>query len=63
MTTSDVLMLHAVTAACADCGDERVFLPVDASGAGGFCCTTCDAAVFLVGVLDPVLHRDAGQVA
>ena len=42
-------MLAAVTASCRDCGDERIFLPVeDASADGEFCCSSCDAAVFLL---------------
>lgn len=50
-------MLSGVTALCADCGDERIFVPVDDPGADGgaagweFCCTSCDAAVFLIEVL------------
>jgi hypothetical protein len=45
---SHLLMTHGVTATCADCGDERLFVPVEeASWAGEFCCTSCDAAVFL----------------
>jgi hypothetical protein len=40
-------MLTAVTATCSDCGDRRIFLPVDETG-GEFCCTSCDAAVFLL---------------
>ncbi|HYO39420.1 MAG TPA: hypothetical protein VER39_07175 [Nocardioidaceae bacterium] len=45
----ELLMLTAVTASCRDCGDERIFLPVeDGSHGGEFCCTSCDAAVFLL---------------
>lgn len=40
-------MLAAVTATCSDCGDQRIFMPVDETG-GEFCCTSCDAAVFLM---------------
>jgi hypothetical protein len=54
-TTSDVLMLSGVAAHCADCDGERVLIPVDDRG-GEFCCTTCDAAVFLV---EAVHHRGA----
>ncbi|HEU5044427.1 MAG TPA: hypothetical protein VFT75_09870 [Nocardioidaceae bacterium] len=46
---SELLMLQGVWAQCADCGSEQVFLPI---AAGEFCCTGCDAAVFLVEVLD-----------
>jgi hypothetical protein len=47
--TDELLMLSAVTATCTDCGGERIFLPVgDACAAGEFCCTSCDAAVFLM---------------
>ena len=47
---SDVLMLHGVVATCADCGDERVFVPTS-TDPGEFCCTACDAAVFLLTVV------------
>ena len=43
-----LLMLTSVAATCADCGDERIFLPVDDAPSGEFCCTSCDAAVFLL---------------
>ncbi len=47
--TDELLMLTAVTATCTDCGGERMFLPVgDSSADGEFCCTSCDAAVFLM---------------
>jgi len=57
---SEMLMLGGVMAFCADCDDQRIFAPVedgaDAAGwgrdNGEFCCTTCDAAVFLLEVLD-----------
>jgi hypothetical protein len=49
---ADLLMLRGVLAGCADCGDERVFVPADLGDpAGEYCCTSCDAAVFLVTVL------------
>ncbi len=52
---SDKLMLSGVVAFCADCADDRIFLPVeegcDVDGCE-FCCTSCDAAVFLLEVLD-----------
>jgi ribosomal protein S27E len=44
---SELLMLQGVWAQCADCGSEQVFLPI---AAGEFCCTGCDAAVFLLEV-------------
>ncbi len=44
--TDELLMLTAVTATCTDCGGERIFVPADDS-TGGFCCTSCDAAIFL----------------
>jgi len=47
---SQMLMLDGVVAICADCGDQRIFAPVE--DAGEFCCTTCDAAVFLLEVLE-----------
>ena len=45
---TDLLMLHGVAASCADCGGERVFVPVDDPDTGAYCCTSCDAAVFLL---------------
>jgi hypothetical protein len=58
--TSDRLMLSGVVAFCADCAGERIFVPVEdgcASSHGQrdgceFCCTTCDAAVFLLEILE-----------
>lgn len=35
-------------AACPDCGDERVLVEVSTSE---YCCTSCDAAVFVVDLL------------
>lgn len=54
---SEILMLDGVVAFCADCGDQRIFTPVEV--AGEFCCTTCDAAVFLLEVLQNTgsVHR------
>jgi len=55
---SDLLMRGGVLAFCAECDDERLFLPVcDECASDGceFCCTTCDAAVFLLDVLDDVV--------
>jgi len=43
-----VLMLHGTVARCPDCADECVLLPTD--GFDGFCCTSCDAAVFVLAV-------------
>jgi hypothetical protein len=63
-TKSDLLMLSAVAALCADCGDERLFLPVDdRSTSGEFCCSVCDAAVFLLAAVDPALMRTSSRVA
>ena len=61
---SNLLMLAGVTAVCADCGDERLFVPVDAGApTGEYCCTSCDAAVFLLSVIDPAWREVAGRVA
>jgi hypothetical protein len=60
---SNLLMLSGVAATCADCGDERVFVPVDNAGAGEFCCTSCDAAVFLLAVVGPDRSRSTTRVA
>ena len=43
-----MLMLHGTVARCPDCGDARVLVPTD--GVDGFCCTSCDAAVFVLEV-------------
>ena len=48
-------MLSGVVAFCVDCGEEQIFVPVAGSWDDGgceFCCTTCDAAVFLLEVID-----------
>ncbi len=47
---SDLLMLGGTLAWCRDCGDTTLFVPVeDGCLVDGceFCCTVCDAAVFL----------------
>lgn len=55
---ADLLMLSAVLATCADCAAERVFVPVeDTAPEGEFCCTTCDAAVFLMPTAPHVLRQ------
>jgi hypothetical protein len=53
--SSEKLMLTGVVAFCAECGDEGLFVPVeDGCVVDGceYCCTRCDAAVFLLEVLD-----------
>jgi hypothetical protein len=61
---SNLLMLRGVTATCADCGDERLFVPADADAPlGEYCCTTCDAAVFLLVAIDPTGRGAARRVA
>jgi hypothetical protein len=57
----DVLMLSGVVATCADCGGERVFVPTSAEP-GDYCCTACDAAVFLLAVVQPA-SRGRSRVA
>ncbi|HEX6514891.1 MAG TPA: hypothetical protein VF049_04920 [Nocardioidaceae bacterium] len=55
---SDILMLDGVVALCADCGVDCIFVPVD--DGYEFCCTSCDAAVFLLEVIDNTgAHRAA----
>lgn len=50
---ADVLLLDAVQAWCEECGAEQLLVPAEDDGAdGGLCCTVCDAAVFVVPVLD-----------
>ena len=55
MNTSDKLMLSGVVAFCIECGDEGLFVAVeegcDFDGCE-YCCTRCDAAVFLLEVLE-----------
>ncbi len=45
MESSQVLMLHGTVAWCPDCADECVLVPTEVLG--DFCCTACDAAVFV----------------
>lgn len=55
MDTSDTLMRTGVVAFCPDCGDEGLFVAAEedcATDGCEFCCTRCDAAVFLLEVLD-----------
>lgn len=58
---SDLLMLHGVVVSCADCGDERIFVPTDDPGA--LCCTSCDAAVFQLPATEPTTRRASRRVA
>ena len=62
---SELLMTSGVTAVCSDCGDERVFVPTGdlVDGTGEFCCTSCDAGVFLCGIVLPAMHRHTSRVA
>ncbi|MBA3233370.1 MAG: hypothetical protein H0T17_05430 [Propionibacteriales bacterium] len=65
---ADLLMLDSVVSVCADCGQERIFVPANAdcdSLACEFCCTVCGAAVLIDplfrGVEDPLWsHSLAG---
>ena len=43
-------MLSDVIAMCGDCGGERTFVPIE--NGCEFCCTSCDAAVYLLDVLE-----------
>ena len=55
MENSEILMRNGVVAFCADCAGERLFVPVEdgcASDGCEFCCTSCDAAVFLLEVVE-----------
>lgn len=58
---SDLLMLHGVAFCCTDCGDERIFVPTGDPGA--LCCTSCDAAVFVLAVSEPPAPRRTTRVA
>ncbi|MDQ3307165.1 MAG: hypothetical protein M3499_02210 [Actinomycetota bacterium] len=54
---ADLLLLESVVSGCADCGDERIFVPVDDNCGGGaceFCCATCGAAVLIDPLLDGI---------
>lgn len=42
---ADTLMLSGTVDLCPDCGDERILVAVADTE---FCCTSCDAAVFLL---------------
>jgi hypothetical protein len=57
------LMLSGVVAFCSDCHAETIFTPVDPGETAGceFCCTACDAAVFLVDVA--ASHQRLSRVA
>ena len=62
---SDRLMLSEVVAHCHDCGDEAIFVPIDdgcETDGCEFSCTRCDAAVFLLEVLENT-GAPHGQVA
>ena len=54
---SELLMVKGIVRPCADCSDERIFMPVDEcdSDACEFCCTSCGAAV----MIDPVYSTSA----
>ncbi len=59
---ADLLMVGSVVSGCADCGGERIFVPVDDSCGGGaceFCCTTCGAAI----LIDPLITRAEATAA
>jgi uncharacterized protein (DUF983 family) len=62
---SDLLMLSGTMARCPDCGDTTLFVPVeegcDVVGCE-FCCTTCDAAVYLLD-LSETSHQVLSRVA
>jgi len=59
---SDLLMLRGVSATCTDCAGEAIFVPVEGGSAGEFCCTACDAAVYLVTV-PPARRREDARAA
>ena len=51
----DALLLDAVQAWCDECQGERILVPApDEAGVGGYCCTVCDAAVFVMWTLGDV---------
>ena len=48
----DALLLDAVQAWCDECQGERILVPApDEAGVGGYCCSVCDAAVFVMSTL------------
>ena len=60
---SNLLMVSGVVALCADCGDERLLVPADDGPTGAYCCTSCDAAVFLVSMVGPARRSAISRVA
>ena len=53
---ADLLMLSGVVRSCADCGDERLFVPIESTDDDAYCCTSCGAAVLVDPLLDPGLE-------
>jgi hypothetical protein len=62
---SELLMLRGVVASCADCAVEQVLVPADDDGreTGVYCCTVCDAAVFLLDIPVPMGERVSRSAA
>lgn len=60
----DLLMLFGVVRGCPDCGDERIFMPVEGCDGDGceFCCTSCQAAVLIDPAFDHSTARTGGSV-
>jgi hypothetical protein len=58
---SDLLMLRGVSATCTQCAGEAIFVPVEDGFPGEFCCTSCDAAVFL-SLVPPARERDRAML-
>ena len=42
---ADTLMLSGIAGPCPDCADDRILIAVSETE---FCCTDCDAAVFVL---------------
>jgi uncharacterized protein (DUF983 family) len=50
---ADLLMLSGMVRLCPDCGDERIFVPIDTPDDAAMCCTMCGAAL----LVDPLVDR------
>jgi hypothetical protein len=55
---AELLMLSGVVRSCPDCGDERIFVPIESVDDGSVCCTTCGAAL----LVDPPFEAAARAV-
>jgi hypothetical protein len=54
---ADLLMLSGVVRSCPDCHDDRIFVPIDNTPAGEYCCTSCGAGLLIDPALDSAPDR------